>query len=772
MDVKNFDEAGEFGGVLRNLYKTAEQAARRRGELVDDHPSAEQLVLTFLFKLNMSTRRVGHSGTQIATTQIPPAYPPCVLPARDLQPLMISAMRLETHHRGFKTLLRVLTPPNRINAVMAIAEDQEGTAVLLQLYNMPDESVVPASHTLYENRVCVVKEPFFKCTTDGSYSLRADHVTDVVWLDADDEHAPKKWRRQQPSHQRSSMEERLQGNKAVEDNAWAEAERRYTSAIKVANTSEESRLAQLNRSLASLRLGRLESALSDARRVASDGKPSTTEKALFREARALYEMGEYRACMERLVSLAKDFPDNKAVKPELDRAQARLREQRTGQYSFRRMYTQAKVGIPVVDCATFIGPVEVRESPGRGCGVFTMAAVAAGDLLICEKAFAYSYAGDNSVESLRRITILMDVHSKTFVVGSQAHLTSQIVQKLLHDPESSKSFLDLHHDDYQPASAEEVDGRPVVDTFLVARIMMANGFATSRTTRAAWSLGWRGHAPHNPPTNSNTSCGIWTLASRVNHSCVPNCRRSFIGDMQLIRATRALPAGAELVFAYQPVGALESHAEAQKRLRNWRFACDCALCLDRQATPAAALRRRRALAEELRAILRPVAGGGGAVAEPRRVNTTRALKILLDMQDTHGTPVRSRPQQAAAAAGGEDEVRITPRMELADLYTAVAGVFLATCAPARAVEAAVRALEALGFAVVATPPGGAAGTGRLEVEAWGVVEDTVLLAFLTLFRAYGPRDTELAGKAREYIILAYSVTVGERETVGEETPEL
>jgi len=48
-------------------------------------------------------------------------------------------------------------------------------------------------------------------------------------------------------------------------------------------------------------------------------------------------------------------------------------------------------------------------------------------------------------------------------------------------------------------------------------------------------------------TRSKAS-GIWIISSYINHSCISNCRRSFIGDMQIIRATQDLHADTELVF--------------------------------------------------------------------------------------------------------------------------------------------------------------------------------------------------------------------------------
>ncbi|CAJ2507834.1 Uu.00g090200.m01.CDS01 [Anthostomella pinea] len=716
MDVKKITDGNEYASFFKQLLATAELAARRK--------------------------------------------------VRHLQWMMISAMKLETHHRGTKTLLRVLTPPDRINAVMAVVEDQEGTAVLLQLYHLPEETVVPADHVLCKDRVCILKEAFFKATTDGTYSLRVDHVNDIIWLADDDEHIPAKWRRQRLAVQQASLEARMQGNKAVSNNDWAKAERLYSSAISAAETSEESMLALLNRSLANLRLGRFENALSDATRGTVDKEPSESEKALFREARALYEMRNYKECMGRLVVLTKEFPGNNAVKPELDRTQARLREQQFGEFSFRRIYQQAKAKSPVIDCATYSGPVEIRPSPGRGRGLFTSAAVAAGDLLGCEKAFAYSYAGDDQPEGIRNTTLLMDVASKRFTVGGQAHLISQIVQKLLHNPESSKEFLDLHPGKYQAVSTREVDGRPVVDSFLVVQIILANVFGAPRTSRSSFRTTT---LELKKPSTSHTTCGIWILASHLNHSCVGNCRRSFIGDMQIIRATRDIPADTELFFSYRHAETMASYTETQKKLENWDFKCGCALCLDKKVTSDDTLKRRKALLSQLKTVMRPS-------INPRSVDTKRALAVLEKMEASYATPVRKEPSAADLSSSALATVQITPRLELLDPYLGLGRLFLTIGKPADSVKVTVKCLEALGFVINAPPPGSTRANtsppSQLVLEAWGMVDDLVVLAFMQLFHAYMPKSPELASRAREYAATAYSMMVGEKETVFEEIPEL
>jgi hypothetical protein len=112
-----------------------------------------------------------------------------------------------------------------MTAVMAIVEDGEGTALLLQLYHQPDESLVPAEEIIRRGDVFILKEPFFKTATDGSYTLRVDHLGDIVRLEIGDDRIPSHWSSIPPTFQDSSKNIRLQGNEAVKAGRWALANR-------------------------------------------------------------------------------------------------------------------------------------------------------------------------------------------------------------------------------------------------------------------------------------------------------------------------------------------------------------------------------------------------------------------------------------------------------------------------------------------------------------------------------------------------------------------
>jgi hypothetical protein len=221
-------------------------------------------------------------------------------------------------------------------------------------------------------------------------------------------------------------------------------------------------LARLNRSLANLKLGRFEDALVDA----SDQPKGSREKSLFRQARALYELRRYEECLSKMEEATRLYPDNVAFAPELKRARDRVMESKTGNFPFAQMYKQASKPIPLITCATFSTPVEVRDSPGRGRGLFATRNVKAGEMLLCEKAFAYRFADPESTNPTDSTHFLMQVGSKVAYMGSQTQLIVDIVQKLQHNPVSSRAFLDLHPGDYEPVMVDEVDGRPVVDTWV------------------------------------------------------------------------------------------------------------------------------------------------------------------------------------------------------------------------------------------------------------------------------------------------------------------
>ncbi|RGP80068.1 hypothetical protein FLONG3_1839 [Fusarium longipes] len=765
---------------IKAIEKTNAKDKQEKGQLVQDHPEKSTVVTQFMAKLLgkciltpsstpgagfvemiMGTaypfpngKLIDESLKTIPITQVPEPYPPCTLEEKDLKSIRISDMRLDTHHRGTKVLLHTLSAPDRNDAIMVIVEDEGDTAVLMKLYQQEDEKKVPCNSFLGNSEVFFVKEPFFKRSYDNDsdgplmvrsayYSLRVDHPSDIIFLHKNDERIPQKWRDDILNIDKSSLEWRNEGNKSFRDKQWASAQLSFSEALEKAETVQDKQLAQLNRSLTNLKLGRPAKALLDVTRAYDLNKPS--EKALFRHANALYMLQKFEQCEAMIRTLLEAYPDSQAAKVMMERVQSRLLEQRTGTYSFQKMYEQVKTmaGPPSIDCATFSGLVEIRDSPGRGRGLFTTKPVSAGDLLLVEKAFSYSFMDETRL--MDQVTYMVNFNTKFITAGASANLWPKVVHKLYHDPDALSIFEELCNGGYKKVDSHHCDGVPIVDSFLVERILSLNSFGSPRTTRDFCKDNiWSGKVtPSSRERPIFTTAGVWLLAARINHSCVGNCRRSFIGDVQIIRAARDLPAGTELTFPYRPSTQSESYQAVQKNLAKWGLICDCELCKDRRKTTEAVRVQRKELHDDFMSQL----------PSDEDFDFNKATKLLRVIEKTY----RGKPAKQI-------------RWVLADLYAYVGircrqdGEFV------DAAKMLIKALEAMGFVIAATSPEDAGGQPRFEVKHWGMVEHHIPWLFFQLIECYHEINPWLIPAAEHYTRLAYSIIVGESESMWDVLP--
>lgn len=142
-------------------------------------------------------------------------YPPFVAPLRRLKKLCLKDLHLETHYRGFYVLLRVATPPVTITTMMAIIKDEKDDGVVFQLYQQEDEDHRPGEEVVQIQRVCILKEPYFKVISDGGYGLRVNHLSDVIWLSPDDERIPRDWRARISGFEKTAETLKEKGNLAL-----------------------------------------------------------------------------------------------------------------------------------------------------------------------------------------------------------------------------------------------------------------------------------------------------------------------------------------------------------------------------------------------------------------------------------------------------------------------------------------------------------------------------------------------------------------------------
>ena len=132
--------------------------------------------------------------------------------------------------------------------------------------------------------------------------------------------------------------------------------------------------------------------------------------------------------------------------------------------------------------------------------------------------------------------------------------------------------------------------------FLIGRIISLHAFESRRAIILEELA--RVGVPKAVRAKPDRSCGLYIKASHINHSCYSNARRSFIGDVLILRATRDILAGEEILFWYTLPKADHSYEKTQEKLRNCDFCCSCVICTNDQETSNKKKERRDALVKE------------------------------------------------------------------------------------------------------------------------------------------------------------------------------
>ena len=168
-------------------------AEARKGRKPINKPSRSQLI--FQHKNAQTQVRGGRrEGVKlgISFNITHNGHPPCTVPFATLEKRFLDHLRLEMAHRGSYLILRAVVNPIKYVSMTTVAEGESGEVELVQVYNQ-DYRRSPAS-IMPEGQVFIVKEPYFKETTGGGTGVRVDHISDIIFLDGEDERIPEKWR--------------------------------------------------------------------------------------------------------------------------------------------------------------------------------------------------------------------------------------------------------------------------------------------------------------------------------------------------------------------------------------------------------------------------------------------------------------------------------------------------------------------------------------------------------------------------------------------------
>jgi hypothetical protein len=558
-------------------------------------------------------------------------YPPCTVPLQDLKPMGMHELRMDTHHRGRVLTVRRwgATPVVKLKicswtVVQEVREGVEGGREVDRL----EVGLCKDMHgvdILESGEVFRVLEPWFTVGEQGELTIRIDHRSDLVCIDsrpstADKIGQPKNTRIEVAKTAREYKEE---GNAALKQRNLPLAYSKYTQGLEIIGAAKEDIACDLfrNRAHVNLLLDRLDGGKSDA--LASlTGLPGQKHreldgKAYLRAGTAAYQSGDFQEAKHLFEEQQRLLPGEKEAAARIRKTEQRLKERETGCYDFKKLkasllLSSSRHGARV-DAASFTRNVEIKPSPGKGRGLFATRGMEAGEVIMAEKSFCIVWA--NEEEALTSMTYdFRDDRIRVFPAG----LCKAVVRRLIDNPSQVSKFLDLYGD-YRGTESKGQSGRDgdrgkAIDVFQVHDVVARNAFG---------------------PDPRSASAGLWILASYINHSCLPNSEKEYVGDLMLLRATRSIAAGEEILHAYDLSSDYDTRMESL--MRTWGFSCDCKLCVADKADSEEVRSKRKKLEREADALIEKGEGSSRlAVVKARRL--VREIEGTFDEERYKGLP--------------------------------------------------------------------------------------------------------------------------------------
>lgn len=449
------------------------------------------------------------------------AYSPSPQPLADLKPILLSELSKETHHLGRVLIVRTFGHPRKPRGVENAIEQVDGSVDRLQINNTPPE--VTAEEILPVGHVFAIKEPYYKATIDGGLTVRVDHPCNVVQLHPGHDLIPQEWQ----ASFRSAQDYKIEGNAAIAKKHYIVARQRYTLGLEHCSTEEPALRCDLlrNRAYACLCTGAFEQAVQDAQAalIPVDDSASLESKTrdlnvkcLWRAGSASYTLRDFSSAKAYLDNALALNPDHEASRGLLFRTTLRIREQEQCTYDFDALHQQHPKAGSRVDCADYLVKTAVRQTPSYGRGLFATVDIAAGDIIMCEKAFAIGMTAERPVS-----VYVADDSSPKRMLEEEALLPRSLLSKLSNNPRAASQFLDLDDGGYISGNARDipiVDDVPILDFFRVWKMAERNFLGCENLS-----------TPLDP---LRSICGVWIQSSYINHDCQGNSLFAFISTLR------------------------------------------------------------------------------------------------------------------------------------------------------------------------------------------------------------------------------------------------
>ncbi|CAK4021026.1 TPR domain-containing [Lecanosticta acicola] len=589
-----------FRAALEKAMENHKTASERKGQKPTNKPSRADLELKLELQKRSHLDDKFDGYSYVSQTVIGHAYPPCILPLSGLRPILIDELRLETVHRGRVLVVRTFASPLHVQSVSSAVEDGDGNVDRISVYNF--ERGLKAEQVLPKGAVFAINEPYYKVAVDGGYTIRVDHPTDIVHLREEDVLVPTGLRskREEAGQEETSAQWKTKGNAAFGARDYHTAVDCYSAGLALCGDSSED-LVKFdlfrNRAIANIHLGRYETGAADAEAAIIPNSWSVhtadyakkNSKAHYRAGCALYHLQNYERAKQHFEKVVETTPGDADALRELERTSHRLHEQSTGEYDFPAMTASAYTKRKRLDHANFTVNVEIRDTESKGRGLFAAKDIKAGQLVLCEKAFCVAFDSDPEAAQ----TVVLNLNTNRMALGRHSIRLFNAVHKLIHNPQQAQRFLALCDGGYPRTDHVVMDGKVMVDTFQTQAALELNGFACPSVPDVMVT---------DPTSQLGSSTGVWLTPAAINHDCIGNVNRAFIGDMMVVHATKDISQDEELTFRYKNPSF--DNDQFQKDLQeSWKFRCVCALCTAEAATAVSQRKKRSETAGDVQKFL-------------------------------------------------------------------------------------------------------------------------------------------------------------------------
>lgn len=566
---------------------------------------------------DMESMQSNGRGETLPALAVGRTYPPCTIPSKELEPMKISELKMETHHRGRRITVKRVSPIVVLTArSWTMVQDAEGGDP--ERLEMCLHKSRHGEDILEYAKNFIIKEPYFTLTEEGEATIRIDHPSDLISLS---DALTDKTFKSTAAAEKFATSCKNDGNSELKNSDLAAAHEKYTDGLTVARQDivsqtnpDLARDIARNRAYVNLLLNHFDEAISDAKASLtgkSDQKSKDLDsKAHYRAGSAAYGLGQYEQAKTFFESQLKLSPNDKDATIYLKRIELRFREQQAGTYNWKKLKAGLSQARPHADAASFVSNIKVENSAGRGRGMFVTRDIPAGELVMCDKALSVVWGHDK--DALTAMTYdVRDDKIRVQPVG----LSKATVQKLLGNSSQIERVMDLFGDyegDGKKIFRNE-DG-PIVDTFRIHDIVSRNGFGLGN------QYGENGAR--------NASTGLCTWAAYINHSCIANATKDFFGDLMVLRALRPLKSGEEVFISYDESSDYDARQSAL--MTTWGFECQCPLCDAEKADSPEVRKKRAELAEQAEEFAR-----NERWVDAKRLTIASAQRLAKAIDDTY-----------------------------------------------------------------------------------------------------------------------------------------